>query len=306
MPESISLSRRLSLLVVFLLTAAFLLNLRHSNAAPQNPVPQADAAQIETGRRLFAGACSNSYCHGTAGTGGGGPKLQQRNFTAVRLTQVISEGVRGTGMPAFKSTYKADEIAALVAYVLSLSPDNAAAVVDPHLSGATPNVATETVASTAPEAAMTAADKEFLKGSDAQMGRALFFDTTVLNSCRVCHTFNGRGGKVGPDLSGIASQSAAAIYQSIINPGASVAEKYQTISVTTRTGLRVTGVRRDENAEMIRVYDTSVSPPVSRAILKADIVQTETQSGSAMPAGYEQKYTRQQLLAVVAWLKTGD
>lgn len=304
MPESISSSRRLSLLVVFLLTAAFLLSLRHSNAAPQNSVPQADAAQIETGRRLFAGACSNSYCHGTAGTGGGGPKLQQRNFTAVRLTRIISEGVKGTGMPAFKSTYKADEIAALVAYVLSLSPDNAAAVVDPH--GATPNAAAETVASTAPKAALTAADKEFLAGSDAQTGRALFFDTTVLNSCRVCHTFNGRGGKVGPDLSGIASQPAAAIYQSIVNPGASVTEKYQTISVTTRTGLRVTGVRRDENAEMIRVYDTSVSPPVSRAMLKADIVQSETLPGSAMPAGYEQKYTRQQLLAVVAWLKTGD
>src|SRR5206468_1712329 len=90
---------------------------------------QPDQARIAAGRKIFAGACSNSYCHGSEGTGGGGPKLQNRNLTAEYVTRVINEGVKGTNMPSFKGVYSREEIASLVAYVLSLSANKAGAAV---------------------------------------------------------------------------------------------------------------------------------------------------------------------------------
>jgi putative heme-binding domain-containing protein len=263
---------------------------------------QFDAAQIAAGKKLFVGACSNSYCHGNEGAGGSGPKLTGRSFTAEHVMRVISDGVAGTKMPAFRDTYSRAEIEQLVAYVLSLAP--AATAADPHAGNAPARAPAATGAAT-PKPVMTERDREFLKGGNAEAGRALFFDPYIFESCRVCHTFNDRGGKVGPDLSGVGSKPAEEIFQSLTSPHAAIAEKYETIVITTRTGERIAGVRRDENEQSVRIHDTSSLPPVSRAILKTEIVKTEKLNTSAMPDDYGRKYSRQQLIDLVTFLKTG-
>jgi putative heme-binding domain-containing protein len=271
-----------------------------ASVAAQQSVPD----KIAGGKRLFAGACSNSYCHGNEGAGGSGPKLINRNFTAEHVARVISEGVKGTAMPAFKGAYSRDEIEQLVAYVLSLSPETKGAV-DPHFN---PEVAkaADAPAVSAPKAVLTERDREFLKGGNLEAGRALFFNPYVFESCRVCHTFNDKGGLIGPDLSSIGSRPAEEIYQSIISPHAVVTPKYETIAVTTRAGQRIVGVRRDEDATTIRIYDTASLPPVSRTILKAEITKTERLKTSAMPDNYGTRYTQGQLIDLVTFLKTGN
>ena len=81
-------------------------------------------AYIEPGSKLYAGSCSMSYCHGASGAGGGGPNLKDREFTARYLDRVISDGIPGTGMPGFKRRYNKDQITQIVAFVLSLNPNN--------------------------------------------------------------------------------------------------------------------------------------------------------------------------------------
>src|SRR5438045_9672056 len=46
-------------------------------------------------------------------------------------------------------------------------------------------------------------------------GEAVFFG---VGGCATCHEVNGRGGVVGPDLSGAGRQSAAALRQKIVDP----------------------------------------------------------------------------------------
>jgi putative heme-binding domain-containing protein len=277
---------------------------------------QGNRTQIEAGRRLFAGSCSNNYCHGSAGTGGGGPKLKDREFTAEHLKRVVTDGIPGTAMPGFKKTYTAEQIAQIVAYVLSLSPNNAKALseaspssVDPHIHGARREAKPETgPASTKTESdkpAVASSDSADLRG-DASAGRELFFDATQTQNCRVCHTVGGIGGKIGPDLSSIADKPAREILQSIAAPHAVIEEKYAAIAITTRDGARFTGVKRDENEKIIRLYDTSTLPPVSRAFLKEEIVKTEKLRVSAMPGDYATKYSLKQLLDLVSFLKSGD
>src|SRR5581483_1184313 len=205
--------------------------------------------------------------------------------------------VKGTNMPSFKGVYSSEEIASLVAYVMSLSANKAGAAFDPH-----PN----------PEANKDAAkpantaEAEFLKGGDAKAGRELFFDPGVVDSCRVCHTFNGRGGKVGPDLSGIGTRPAEEIFRSITSPGAAIVANYETIAITTRGGERTVGVKRGEDNEAIRVYDVSSPLPVLRTFPKAEVVKTERLDASAMPDHYGKKYSRRQLIDLVTFLKTAQ
>src|SRR5262249_41093354 len=83
---------------------------------------------VEQGGKLFNPTCSSAYCHGANGANGSAPPLRGRNFTAGYLTRVISEGVPGTPMPAFKTQHSPEQIGQLVAYVMSLPKDNAAPI----------------------------------------------------------------------------------------------------------------------------------------------------------------------------------
>jgi putative heme-binding domain-containing protein len=279
--------------------------------------PQSAQSQIEAGNRVYLGSCSMTYCHAANGVGGGGPKLRDREFTAEYLTHLITEGVPGTGMPAFKNTLSKQQIEQCVAYVLSLSPKKGAAkakserqsqsetqTLDPHLGGAAPK--TEADPPAAPErvkSEVTIHDSFDLRG-DVEAGKTLFFDSAQTQNCRVCHTIQDRGGRVGPDLTELAGKPPSEILRSIVSPHAAIEERYATITITTRAGAKVTGVKRDEDATTIRIYDTSTLPPVSRAFLKSEEPKVERLGGSAMPADYASKYSLKQLLDLVSFLKS--
>jgi len=275
--------------------------------------------QIEAGKRVYSGSCGMTYCHAAGGVGGGGPKLRDREFTAEYLTHLITQGVPGTGMPAFKDSLSKQQIAQCVAYLLSLSPKKGAAkaksdpptppqtqTIDPHLSGATPK--TEPAPNPTPEPAKSnvAINDSFDIRGDAEAGRLLFFDSAETQNCRVCHTVQNRGGLIGPDLTELTSRPPREILQGIVAPHAAIDEKYATIMITTRAGEKFTGVKRDENEAMIRLYDTSTLPPVSRAFLKSEAPKIERLNTSAMPADYASKYSFKQLLDLVSFLKSSN
>lgn len=269
---------------------------------------QDQSVNIEAGRRIFTGSCSMGYCHGLGGVGGGGPKLAGRKFSAKYLTMVISDGVPQTTMPSFKSNLTQEQLGNLILYVQSLanstaSESNQAVNVQEHLP--TPGnraVATTEIAAAPKPIAVSAEDREFM--GDASAGRALFFNSAQAANCIACHSVSGRGGKIGPDLADVASKPAKDILQSISEPNARVDEKYVALTLTLKDGSKITGIKRDEDATTIRLYDTSSLPPISRSLLKTDIAKTETLKTSAMPGDYATKLSRQQLLDLVGFLKT--
>ncbi|HWQ33029.1 MAG TPA: PQQ-dependent dehydrogenase, methanol/ethanol family [Blastocatellia bacterium] len=83
------------------------------------------AALIAAGNKLFNPTCGTGYCHGANGAGGSGPSLRDRSYTNEQLLRIISEGVPGTAMPAFKTQFSPEQIRQLVAYVMSISKGGA-------------------------------------------------------------------------------------------------------------------------------------------------------------------------------------
>jgi len=102
--------------------------------APRDVIHAQQPALVEPGSKLFSPSCSSAYCHGANGKDGSAPALQGRSFTPEYLTRVISDGVSGTPMPAFKNQYSPAQIQQLVAYVMSLPKGNIAAASRPTTS----------------------------------------------------------------------------------------------------------------------------------------------------------------------------
>ncbi len=278
------------------------------------------AQQVEAGRQLYAGSCGNSYCHGSEGKGGGGPVLRDRVFRAGYLRSIITDGSDGTPMPGFQKRMTAQEINQVVAYLLSLSPGKgdkpeqafaakpapaASNAANEHFNQTQDKPKTET-ANQPPQVNLSVTSNGANIRGDAQVGRSLFFDQTNANNCSACHSVNGVGGKVASDLSRLREQPPRQLALRILTPQNSEPARYGLLQVTTRGGEKVVGIKRDEDAESLRLYDTSSRPPISRSFLKAEIATTEKLLTAPCPGGDAEKFTVKQLLDLLAFLKSAD
>jgi putative membrane-bound dehydrogenase-like protein len=86
-------------------------------------------------------------------------------------------------------------------------------------------------------------------GGDAEAGRRLFYFPNSV-ACYRCHTVNGRGGKIGPDLSTIARASdRTKLAESILRPAKEIAPQFATWSFVTHGGRTLSGVLVSEDRE---------------------------------------------------------
>jgi putative heme-binding domain-containing protein len=142
---------------------------------------------------------------------------------------------------------------------------------------------------------------------DAQAGKSLFFDSSRRKSCSACHSFNGEGTAIGPDLSRAgANKSARDLFLSIILSRDVKESPYATITVSLRNGDRITGVKKEEDAESLKVFDTTELPAVLRTVQKDNVSKIEYSRESVMPADYASSYTIKQLLDLVTFLKSSQ
>lgn len=313
-------SRTLRRLTFFLLVPAAFCLLSFGFSTAQSPAIQ---EQIEAGRQLYASTCGNSYCHGSEGKGGGGPKLRDRVYRAGYLRQIIRDGIEDTAMPGYKDRFSAEQINQLAAYLLSLSPGKGdtpeqaltrppANPVSEHLNPARSNPATNTAPANAQPAVklavtgVTADNAAWALRGDARAGRELVFDAAQITNCRVCHSVNGVGGKVASDLNHLRELPPRQILQALLAPRNSNPEKYVALTLVTRSGEKYNGLKRDETDEALRLYDTSVLPPISRNFLKSELASVQPLGSPTCPGGHAERYTLKQLLDLISFLKSAD
>jgi putative heme-binding domain-containing protein len=257
-----------------------------------------DPQFIAEGAKLFAPSCGNAYCHGTGGNGGGAPRLRGKDLEPAYVFKSILNGIPGTSMPSFKSELSEEQIWRLVAFVASDAKATVIADPPPAASAPTPS------SNGKPTADKSEAPSPLVGSSQA--GKALFFDSTKPNSCHACHAFHGEGTAIGPDLSAAANRSAKDLFLGIIVSRDVKDSKYATITVSLKNGEKIVGVKKEEDDESLRVYDTTELPAVLRTVQKTDAAKIEYAKESVMPRDYASAYTIKQLLDLVAFLKSGS
>ena len=237
-----------------------------------SPAPQASPGPLPTqdepariGATLYAARCAD--CHGADATGVRGPDLTRlwgAGATDDRVFQTIRQGVPGSIMPA--STAPDVEVRALVAYLRSLGTSGTAGA------------------------------------AEGARGSALHGEHAFWSTCGGCHRVGPRGGRLGPDLTRVGvTQSGAALRISIRRASATIAAGYQSVSLVTRDGARIRGLRKAEDAFSVQVLDTSER---LQGYMKADLASVTRDASSLMPDYGPDRLSDADLDDLVAFLAT--
>jgi cytochrome c oxidase cbb3-type subunit 3 len=197
-----------------------------------------DAKVAKLGEYQFRSNCA--FCHGLGAKGGGrGPDLTRANkrhgTSDAEIFHNIHDGIPGTAMPAATNGgigvgMSDEEIWQVVNYIRSI------------------------------EKKVTAAET-----GDAAHGKELFYGGAA---CGTCHMVNGKGGRLGPDLSSTgSSRSFESLVESVRNPSKRLAEgifeplkdfsqEYETVTVVTADGTKLQGVVLNEDSFTVQMLDT--------------------------------------------------
>jgi cytochrome c oxidase cbb3-type subunit III len=220
------------------------------------------------GRSTFNSTCAG--CHGLDGRGGdkgvniaGSVKVQ--HLSDAQVSEIISNGVPGTGMPAFHQL-SARQIGSLVSYVRILQGKGEARTLP----------------------------------GDPTRGKEIFFGKA---ECSTCHMISGEGGFLGPDLSAYGSaRPAKAIRDEIVGPARIESPGYRSAVLTTRDGDRLEGIIRNEDNFSIQLQTKDGS---FHFFQRSDLQSAQPLGQSLMPTNYGQKLTPDELKDLVSYLMNG-
>jgi putative heme-binding domain-containing protein len=120
--------------------------------------------------------------------------------------------------------------------------------------------------------------------------------------CIRCHAVFGEGGKVGPDLSDIATKyGEAEILASILTPSQRIAEGYNAVAFELVNGLMLFGQLQKETADVLEIYDTNGE---LRKLDKSEVESRTTSKVSIMPDGLAPLMTKEEFADLMAYMRT--
>ena len=266
--------------VAIVLLSVLLFCVASVQAQEKNPYA-GDAKMAKLGEYQFRLNCA--FCHGLGARGGGrGPdltKAQKRHGSSDEESfHNIHDGIAGTAMPAATNGgigvgMSDEEIWQVVTYLRSVQVKAPAQ-----------------------------------PAGNAEHGKELFYGTA---GCSTCHMIQGKGGRLGPDLSTVgASRSTEYLVESLRNPSKRLAqgifeamkefpEEYESVSVVTADGTKLSGVVLNEDQFTLQMLDTRDQLHLFE---KDKLRSFETRRESAMPVYDEKTLSDKDLQDLLAYL----
>jgi cytochrome c oxidase cbb3-type subunit III len=272
---------RCVLISIFALATTLLCLVLTPAALAQGKNPYAgDAKVAKIGESQFRANCA--FCHGLGARGGGrGPDLtrtpKKHGDSDAAIFNTINNGVPGTAMPPNGATQQGvgmteEEVWQVVTYIRSVEK------------------------------------KPRTVSSDAKHGGELFYGSAA---CATCHMFNGKGGRLGPDLSEAGTaRSTEYLVESVRNPSRRLAQgiseamkefsaEYETVDVVTSDGTKYKGTLLNEDSFTIQFIDTREQV---HSFDKASLKSLQKSRESLMPVYDEKALPDKELQDLLAFL----
>ena len=269
-----------------------------------------DVDIINKGRKLFAQSCSVGYCHGKEGRAGRGPRLRGKTWNREYLYRVILKGIPRTAMPGWEGKLSHEEILTLVAYIGTISAVGGNEPDAPNSIKTRERVSFINGVKEAKERFDSADEINLVSKTAAKIvgnsgrGKELFFDVMDDMNCAVCHRIEKKGASIGFGLVRIADNSPRQIFRDIVLPNQRVEKAGRLSSLVMKDGEEFEVLMVGESPSRLRVFDISSFPPVTRSVRKEEVRSLMATERSAMPDSYARRYTLQQLLDLVAFIKS--
>ncbi len=133
------------------------------------------------------------------------------------------------------------------------------------------------------------------KPADLSAGRALF-----QKSCASCHVLYGQGRLIGPDLTGSNRKNLDYLLENVVDPSASVAANFRSVSVTLADGRVLSGVVGEQNERIVQLLTAQEPQTLDRKEIE-EITQT---TQSLMPEGMLQNLSPAQIRNLFGYLQS--
>ena len=136
---------------------------------------------------------------------------------------------------------------------------------------------------------------------DVSRGRRVF----AAAGCFACHTCNGEGGALGPDLTAAGSRLATGdLLEAIVEPSREISDQYGTSEIALRDGRRLSG-RIINYTEQGLVLSENLFDPAQGVRLKESEIVTITPSKiSLMPSGLLDTFSASEILDLLDFLRS--
>jgi len=229
---------------------------------------QAESRPLQ-GAQKFMEYCAG--CHGADANGGDkAPALvtsNVRNLSDSDLFRVVHDGTKA-GMPAFAQIGN-ENIRSVLQFLRIIEG-----------AGLSKSAGTETSAT-----------------GDTDAGRALYFGKA---RCSECHLAQGKGGFIARSLTNYArNRSADEILKAITTPDSPLVPSSQVVTVTTKTGQKLTGVLRNEDN-----FNLDVQSEDGRyhLLARSGVSHVDYTGHSLMPRDYGTRLSPKELNDIVSFL----
>jgi len=147
------------------------------------------------------------------------------------------------------------------------------------------------------------------KVGNAENGKKLFYGEA---NCSTCHMVDGKGGRVGPDLSSVGtSRTMESLVESVRRPSQRLAwglteptkefaQQYETVTVVTPDGKEIMGVTLNEDSFSLQLMDRSEH---IHLLDKGKLRSINKSRKSLMPSYDSGTLTDQDLNDIIAYLQ---
>ncbi len=141
-----------------------------------------------------------------------------------------------------------------------------------------------------------------LSGRSLEQGKAMY--SAVL--CMSCHSMQGEGGIVGPDLTQLGTRfTPKDILEATINPNAVISDQYAATIFYLQDGSSVLGKLTNEDEQKYYVSQNPFAPNVLREIPKKEVTNKKLSDISVMMPGLINRLNEEELKDLMAYLISG-
>ena len=131
--------------------------------------------------------------------------------------------------------------------------------------------------------------------ADPRRGRAIYDKT-----CGQCHKMFGRGGRLGPELTGSSRKDVEYLLINVLDPSATVSADYRMTLVATEDGRTISGLVDAESDTSLTISNVDGEFVLD----KSEVVARKTLDESMMPIGVVEKMPDGDVLDLVSYLQS--
>ena len=143
---------------------------------------------------------------------------------------------------------------------------------------------------------------ENLQGRDLVKGKAMY--AAVL--CQSCHTMQGEGGIIGPDLTQLGTRfSPKDILVATINPSETISDQYHATVLELKAGGSIVGKLNDEDAQNYYISQNPFAPNDIKTVPKNTVALKKNAEVSIMMPGLINRLNEEELKDLMAYLISG-